>query len=97
MVDQAVKIATRMFSYSYPGCQALFAFDNSSHHRCYTEDALLIENMNLGPGEKQPILHNGFNHTTQEAQSIVFPDNHPNPSLRDKSKRIKQVLIEHGL
>ena len=97
MVDQAVKIATRVFSYAYPGCQALFAFDNSSNHSCYAEDALLVGNMNLGPGGKQPILRNGFNHTTQEVQSMVFPDNHPNPSLRGKPKGIKQVLIERGL
>ncbi len=50
MVDQAVKIATRVFSYAYPGCQALFAFDNSSNHSCYAEDAFLVRNMNLGPG-----------------------------------------------
>ncbi len=64
MVDQAVKISTRVFSYAYPGCQALFAFDNSSNHSCYAEDALLVGNMNLGSGGKQPILRNGFNNTT---------------------------------
>ncbi len=94
-MDQAVKIATRVFFYLYPGCQALFAFDNSSNHSCYAEDALLVGNMNLGTGGKQPILHNGFNHMTKKVQSIIFPDDHPNPSLRDKPKGIKQVLIEH--
>ena len=97
MVDQAVKIATRGFFYAYPGCQALFAFDNSSHQSCYAEDALLVRNMNLGQGEKQPILRNGFNHITQEVQSMVFSDDPPNPSLRGKPKGIKQVLIEIGL
>ena len=96
-MDQAVKIATCVFSYARPGCQALFAFDNSFNHSCYAKDALLVENMNLGPGEKQPILRNGFNHTTQEVQSMVFPDDHLNPSLRGKPKGIKKVLIERGL
>ncbi len=81
MVDQAVKIVARVFSYTYLGCQALFAFDNSSNQSCYAEDALLVENMNRGPGGKKPILSNGFNHTTQEVQPMVFPDGHPNPSL----------------
>ena len=64
MVDQAVKITTRVFFYAYPSCQALFAFDNSSNHSFYAEDALLAGNMNLSPGGKQPILRNRFNHTT---------------------------------
>ncbi len=97
VVNQAVKIATRVFSYAYPGCQALFAFDNSFNQSCYAEDILLVGNMNLSPEEKQPIFCNGFNHTKQEVQSMVFPDNHPNPSLRGKPKRIKQVLIKHDL
>ncbi len=97
MVDQAVKIATRVFSYAYPGGQALFAFDNSSNHSCYAKDALLVGNMNLGPGGKQLILCNGFNHMTQEVQSMVFSDDHPNPSLRGKPKGIKPVLIKRGL
>ncbi len=97
MVDQAVKIATLVFSYAYPGCQALFAFGNSSNHSVYAEDSFLFENMNLGTGEKQPILHNRFNHTTQEVQPMVFPDNHLNLSLRGKPKGIKQLLIKRGL
>ncbi len=97
MVDQAVKIATRVFSYSYPGCQVLFAFDNSFNQSCYAEDALLVGNMNLGLREKQPILRNGFNHTTKEVQSIVFLNDHLNPSPQGKPKGFKQVLIERGL
>ncbi len=64
MVDQAVKIATRVFFYAYPGYQVLFAFDNFSNQSSYAEDALLARNMNLSLGEKQPILQNRFNHTT---------------------------------
>ncbi len=97
IVDQAVKIAPRVFFYAYPVSQALFAFDNSSNHNCYTEDALLVGNMNLGLRGKQSILRNEFNHTTQEDQYIVFHYDKLNPSLRGKPKGIKQALIERDL
>lgn len=35
MTDQTVNLATRIFPYAYPGCQALFAFDNTSNHALY--------------------------------------------------------------
>lgn len=47
MVDQVVKISIYMFSYTYLGCQTLFAFDNSSNHNYYVKDAFLVENRNL--------------------------------------------------
>ncbi len=97
MVDWAVKTATCVFSYAYPGCQALFAFDNSSNYSYYANDALLVGNINLSPGGKQSILRNGFNHMTQEVHSMLFSDNHPNLSLWGKPKESKQVLIKRGL
>ena len=46
--------------------------------------------MNLGVGGKQPRMRDGF-------QPMVFLDNHPNDSLRNKPKGLKQVLTERGL
>lgn len=97
MTDQTVNIATRIFPYAFPDCQALFAFDNASNHACFAEDALLAKKMNLGTGGKQPRLRAGFNQATQEAQPMVFPEDHPNPAVRGQPKGIKQVLMERNL
>lgn len=97
MTDQTVNLATRIFPYAYPGCQALFAFDNASNHACFAENALLARKMNLGVGGKQPRMRDGFDDPTQQAQSMVFAENHPNVLLRGKPKGLKQVLMERGL
>jgi len=34
----------------------VFAFDNSSNHVTFNKDALIANKMNLGLGEKQPII-----------------------------------------
>ncbi len=51
----------RIFSYAFPNCQALFAFDNVTNHACYTKNTLLAKKMNLGMGRKQPRMRNRFN------------------------------------
>lgn len=97
MTDQTVNLATWIFPYAYPDCQALFAFDNASNHACFAENALLAKKMNLGVGGKQPQMRDGYNSVTQQSQSMVFPENHPEVLLRGKPKGLKQVLIERGL
>lgn len=92
MTDQTINIATRIFPYAFPVCQALFAFDNASNHACFAENALLAKKMNLGTGRKQPRLRDGFNQATQEVQSMVFPEDHSNLVLQGQPKGIKQVL-----
>lgn len=34
--------------------------DNSQGHSAYSKDALLVQNMNLGPGGKQSVLRDGW-------------------------------------
>ena len=53
--------------------------------------------MNLGVGGKQPRMREGFDNLTQQAQSMVFADDHPNILLRGKPKGLKQILMERGL
>jgi len=53
--------------------------------------------MNLEPGGKQAILRDGFIHAKQCPQSMVFPENYPDATLRGKAKGIRQVLIEREL
>ena len=51
--------------------------------------------MNLGPGGKQPLMRPGvFN---GQEQPMIFSADHPDESLRNKAKGMKQVLIERGL
>ena len=44
--------AITVFEIPHPGCKGLFLFDNSTGHSKMTEDALLAQNMNSGPGGK---------------------------------------------
>ena len=53
--------------------------------------------MNLGPGGKQPVMREGFIHSKQCPQPMVFPEDYSDPALRGKPKGIKQVLLERGL
>lgn len=98
MVDHAVKVAARIFSYAFPGCQGLFAFDNASNHCSFAADALVASKMNLNPGGSQPLMRQGYIHSRQHSQSMVFPDDPDIPSgLRGKAKGLEQVLRERGL
>ena len=97
MVDHTVKVAIPIFNAAFPGCQAIFAFDNASNHCSYATDALRVENMNLNPGGKQGILREGFMHGKGLPQSMSFPRNYHNLELAGKPKGIKRVLKERGL
>lgn len=97
MVEHTIRVAVPIFRYAFPGCQALFAFDNASNHCCYATDALVASKMNQNPGGSQPHLREGFIHSKQWPQAMVFPLNHPNPTLRGKPKGIEQVLREQIL
>ena len=97
MTDQAVNLATQIFSYAYSDCQALFAFDNASNYACFFENALLAKRINLVIGGKQLCMRDGFDSATQQPQSIIFPKNHPKVLLHGKPKGLKQVLTERGL
>ena len=98
MVDHAVKEVALIFPYAFPGCQALFAFDNASSHCCFAEDALIASKMNLSPGGKQPLMRNTINSLQQHPQTMVFPDHPDVPErLRGKAKGLEQVLRERGL
>lgn len=80
----------------------LLFVDQSSAHNAYSSDALNARKMIVGPGGKQPIMHN-----------TIIPDDNPNPTLRgqpqsmvfvtmhpshpNKPKGMEQVLKERGL
>ncbi len=53
LVNQVVERAIPIFEVRFPGCQALFAFDNASSHAAFSPDVLIAKHMNLSPGGKQ--------------------------------------------
>jgi len=72
MVDHTIKAAIPIFERAFPGCQALFAFDNASNHTSYADDALRVDKMNLHPGGKQSRMRDGYIHSQQRLQSMYF-------------------------
>ena len=95
-LDRTVKVAIPIFNAAFPGCQAVFLFDNASNHSIYAAD-VRVENMNLHPGGKQGVLREGFMHHKGRPQPMSFPRNYYNLELAGKPKGIKRVLKERGL
>ena len=91
------KFAIKILECAFPGCEGFFAFDNASNHCAYAPDALLATKMNLGPGGKQPLLRDGWDHSQNLPQPMVFGQDYPVLALRGKPKGIRQVLLERGL
>jgi hypothetical protein len=97
-----ILIAHRMF----PNCIIHWVFDNSSCHDSMPKDALSVTKMNVGPGGRQPMMHdtivphdNPFGHGGQP-QSLIFPlnlpDSHPYNSHQGKPKGMQVILEERG-
>ena len=72
MVNHAAKVTIPIFNAKFPGCQAVFAFDNTSNHCSYAADALRVGNMNLHPGGKQGMLREALIHGKELPQSMSF-------------------------
>jgi len=94
MVDHTIQIAIPIFKFAFPDCEALFAFDNASHHCAFAEDALLASRMNRNPGGKQSLLRPDWIGSPSNLHSMIFPDDHPEQILRGKAKGVEQVLRE---
>ena len=89
--EKAIPIFERM----HPGAVGVFAFDNSSAHAAFAADALNAKRMNVSPGGKQPKMRDTV--FDGQVQQMVFPDDHPDPSLRGKAKGMRVVLQERQL
>ncbi|KAF8159193.1 hypothetical protein B0H34DRAFT_655343 [Crassisporium funariophilum] len=95
-VKQAKKILPAFEKLHGPGFQALILVDNSQGHSAYSEDALIVNRMNLRPGGKQACMRNGwFIHEGHKViQPMVFPPDHPD--FPDQPKGMRQRwLREH--
>ena len=92
---QVAEKAIPVFEKTHPGAIGVFAFDNSSAHAAFAADALLAKAMNVNPGGKQPIMRDTV--FDGQVQQMVFPDDHPDASLRGKAKGMRAVLQERQL
>jgi hypothetical protein len=97
---QLMEKAIPIFEACFPGCQALFLFDNSSNHDCFSSDALVAARMNLGPGAGQrktplPCMRDTFFGPDNTLQPMVFPFDHP--KYPGEPKGIMHVLRDRGL
>ena len=97
MIDHAIQIALPIFQTAFPGCIAVFAFDNASNRACFASDVLRVEKLNKGPGRAQPLMREGLNHHKGLPQAMQFPQNYQILDLAGKPKGLKQILKEHGL
>jgi len=89
LVEQVLKLAIPIFETAYPGCHALFLFDNATSHFAYSPNALRATSMNLRPGGAQLPLRSGINSLNGEIQAMVQSDGTP--------KGLQMVLQEKGL
>jgi hypothetical protein len=72
MVEQMARIALPIYNYVFPDCGGFFASDNASNNCAFTPDTLVAAKMNIMPRGKQPLLHDGWNHRSNQPQSMVF-------------------------
>ena len=95
MLNLLIEKVIPAFKASFPGCQALFAFDNAKIHQKYSSNALLVSNLNLMPGGKNTVpMRNGFythpnTPNITQVQSMMLPDG--------QVKGLKLILEERGL
>ena len=95
LLDQMINKAIPAFEAQFPGCKALFAFDNSRNHLNFADNALRVSEMNLEPGgTKMNIMNDTYVLDDKHAdsgyvQSLVWPNGKP--------KGLKIVLMERGL
>lgn len=88
MLDRAIPI----FNAQYPGCTAVFLFDNSTNHGCMAEDALLTSRMNLKDGGKNQVTKR---ETTWTADGCVHEQKMEHPD--GTAKGLRTILEERGL
>jgi hypothetical protein len=78
LIDQ-VKHTITIFEHTYPDCVVIFIFDQSSAYKGFTENALNINNMNVGIRKKQRKLHNTV---------ILLSNLEPAPSEEDTCSQV---------
>ena len=101
-----IKLAISIFDVTHPHCIAVFTFDRSSAHEGFAENALNVNNMNIGPGGNQRRLRDtiipfsnpdpapGEEDTHGQVQHMCYSEDHADPKLKGKPKGMRVVLQE---
>jgi hypothetical protein len=89
LVKPLEEVAIPTFNLAFPGCQALFVFDNATFHCRFKDNALSAAKVNLYPGGKQPLMRPGQDHRTRLEQAMILPDG--------QAKGANMILQELGL
>lgn len=106
LIDQIKTRALPIFDLLHPDKQGVFVFDCSSAHEAYGASALRVQNMSLSSGGKQGLLRDTIIPSDDsrileslrgKPQTMVFPQDHVDPTLSGKAKGIRVVLQERGL
>ena len=95
LLEQIKTKAIPLFEAEFPGCKALFLFDNAKTHCKYADNALRVSKMNLVDGGK---------HAKQMRTTYVVDIQHPEGGYLQNMvqengtpKGLKTVLTERGL
>lgn len=101
MIAHTIEVAIPIFRYAFPGCRALFLFDNASNHCAFADNALVARRLNREPGGKQPHMKDGFIHNLGRPQPMSFPPvmeiDDPHYKHRGLPKGAEVLLKERGL
>lgn len=62
------------FRATHPECIGVFAFDNATSHKAFSEDALVASKMNLGPGGSAPKMQETV--WSGGRQSMIIENDH---------------------
>src|SRR5216683_3976035 len=90
----------------FPNCVQHCVFDNSFCHDSMPDDALCASKMNVGPGGKQPQMHNivipldnpfGLGrHIQSLSYPSCLPDDHPHKKFKGQPKGMCVIAEEYG-
>lgn len=106
---EQLKDAVDIFKVIYPDAVGVWAFDCSSAYKGLAPDALNVNRMNVNPGGKQTLMHDtiipmsnlppkpGQQDTHGCSKSLVYPVNHPDPTLAGKAKGMRAIMQEPTL
>jgi hypothetical protein len=102
LMQQINNYAIPIFELAFPGCQAVFLFDNAPSHHAWAKDALKASSMNLRPGGKAPDMRDGWyigpnGNRVQQSFNFSLDDFTVPENWRGRPKGLKVILQERGL
>jgi hypothetical protein len=93
LIDHVREKVIPIFRILHPGCDALFAFDNSQNHHAMAPDALVATRLNLNDGGKNlSLMHKGwiFNESGEKVEHLLQTEN-------GVQKGLRSILLERQL